>query len=52
MKEIFNYSKTNPGSLFDMRRSSKVAFDKKKDLTWIKEMKIMQLVVWPYIDCE
>ncbi len=32
MKEIFNYSKTNPGSLFDMRRLSKAAFDEKKEL--------------------
>jgi len=30
MKEIFNCSKTSPGSLFDMRRCNKVAFDEKK----------------------
>ena len=23
-----------------------------KNLTWINKMKTMQLVVWPYIDCE
>jgi len=32
MKEIFNCSKTSPGSLFDMSRRSKVAFDEKKGL--------------------
>jgi hypothetical protein len=29
MKEIFNCLKTSPGSLFEMRRRSKVAFDEK-----------------------
>lgn len=37
MKEIFNFSKTSPCSLFDMRLRSKVAFDsEKEDLTWIE----------------
>jgi len=52
MKEILNCSKTSPGSLFNMRRRSKVAFNEKKYLTWIKEMKTMQLVIRHYIDCE
>jgi len=30
MKEIFNFSKTSPCSLFDMRLRSKVTFDEKK----------------------
>jgi len=52
MKEISNCSKTSHGSLFDMRPRSKVALMKKKDLTCIKEMRIMQLVVRHYIECE
>jgi len=30
MKEIFNCSKTNPGSLFDIRCRSKLAFYEKE----------------------
>jgi hypothetical protein len=52
MKEIFNCSKTSPSSLFDMHRRSKVAIDEKKDLIWVKEMKIIQSVVRHYIECE
>jgi len=34
---IFHRSKNSPGSLFDMRLRSKVAFDsEKEDLTWIE----------------